>query len=133
MQQACIISQEAINHLVATKRDQLTPQQQNLEYYTMPVIHPVTGEHITSYRCLMQHPLTSKVWMTVFRKDFGGMTQGDEKTVTKGTNAMFVMNPGGVPNNPKNQPPTYAKVVIAYRPQNGRSQSCASHSWRKFN
>jgi hypothetical protein len=36
---------------------------------------------------------------------------------TKGTNAMFVMNPEDVPNIPKNQPPRYAKVVIAYRPQ----------------
>jgi hypothetical protein len=77
IQQAHIISQEAINHLVATKRDRLTPQQQNLEYYAMPVVHPVTGEHITSYRCLMQDPLTSKVLMTPFGKDFGGMTQGN--------------------------------------------------------
>jgi hypothetical protein len=74
MQQARINSQEAINHLVMTKRDRLTPQQQNLEYYAMPVVHPVTGEHITSYHCLMQDPLTSEVWMTAFGNFFGGMT-----------------------------------------------------------
>ncbi len=55
--------------------------------------------------------------MTAIGKGFGGMTQGDEKTGTKGTNTMFVMNPKDVPNIPKNQPPLYAKVVIAYRPQ----------------
>jgi hypothetical protein len=116
MQQAQIISQEAINHLVVTKCNQLTPQQQNMEYYVIPVVHPITGEHITSYRCLMQDPLTSEVWMTAFGKDFGCMTQGDEKMGTKGTNTMFIMNPEDIPNIPKNQPPTYAKVVIAYRP-----------------
>ena len=28
--------------------------------------------------------------------------------------AMFVMNPQDIPNNPKNQLPTYEKVVVAY-------------------
>ena len=70
MQQARIISQEAINHLVAAESNQFTPQQQNLEYYPKPVMHPVTGEHITSYQCLMQDPITSEVWMTAFGKDY---------------------------------------------------------------
>jgi hypothetical protein len=52
-----------------------------------------------------------------FGKDFGSMTQGDEKTGTTGTNAMFIMNPEDVPHIPKNQPPMYAKVVIAHQPQ----------------
>jgi hypothetical protein len=55
--------------------------------------------------------------MTAFRKDFRSMTQGDEKTGTTGTSAMFVINPEDVPHIPKNQPPMYAKVVIAHRPQ----------------
>ncbi len=55
--------------------------------------------------------------MTAFGKDFGGMCQGDDKTGTKGTEAIFVMDPRDVPNIPKDQPPTYAKVVVAYRPQ----------------
>ena len=83
----------------------------------MAMIHPVTGEHITSYCKLMQDPATAEVWMTAFRKDFGGMCQGDDKTNTIGTNAIFVMEPKDVPNIPKDQPPTYAKVVAAYRPQ----------------
>ncbi len=31
--------------------------------------------------------------------------------------AIFVMDPKDLPNIPKDQPPTYAKVVVAYRPQ----------------
>jgi hypothetical protein len=83
----------------------------------MAMIHPVTGEHITSYRKLMQDPATAEVWMTAFGKDFGGMCQGDDKTNTISTNAIFVMKPKNIPNIPKNQPPTYAKVVVAYHPQ----------------
>jgi hypothetical protein len=81
------------------------------------MVHPVTGEHITSYRKLMNDPVTSEVWMTAFGKDFGGMCQGDNKTGTKGTDAIFVMEPHDVPHIPKDQPPTYAKVVVAYCPQ----------------
>jgi hypothetical protein len=55
--------------------------------------------------------------MTAFGKDFDSMSQGDDKTGTKGPDAMLVMNPKNVPNIPKNQPPTYAKVVVAYHPQ----------------
>ncbi len=83
----------------------------------MAMIHPVTGKHITSYRKLMQDPATAEVWMTAFGKDFDGMCQGDDKTNTIGTNAIFMMELKDVPNIPKNQPPTYAKVVLAYRPQ----------------
>ncbi len=104
MQKARIISQEAVNHLVATKCNQLTPQQQNLDYYTMPVAHHVTGEHITSCWCLMQDPSLQR---------FGWMIQGNEKMGTKGTDAIFVMDPEDVPNIQKNQLPKYARVVIA--------------------
>ncbi len=67
MQQGCIINQEAINHLVATERDQSNPQQQNLEYYAMPVVHPIPGEHITSYPRLMQDPLTLFLRLSLIR------------------------------------------------------------------
>jgi hypothetical protein len=125
---ARIISQEAINNLVTNnpvlRPDAFTPLHlcktytvQNLEHYGMAMIHPVTGKHITSYRKLMQDPATAEVWMTAFGKDFDGMCQGDDKTNTIGTNAIFMMELKDVPNIPKNQPPTYAKVVLAYRPQ----------------
>ena len=122
------ISQEAINFLV-TNDPVVTPQAfvprhfrrsytaRDIAHYGFAMVHPVTGEHITSYRKLMNDPVTSVVWMTAFGKDFGGMCQGDKKTGTKGTDAIFVMDPRDVPNIPKDQPPTYAKVVVAYRPQ----------------
>ena len=115
------ISQEAINSLVAND-PVVTPSAfvplhlrksytaRDIELYGFAMIHPVTGEHITSYRKLMNDPVTSEVWMTAFGKDFGGMCQGDDKT-------GIVMDPQDVPNIPKDQPPTYAKVVVAYRPQ----------------
>ena len=49
--------------------------------------------------------------MIVFSKDFGGMCQGNNKTGQKGTDMMFIMDPHKVPNIPKNQPPTYAKIT----------------------
>jgi hypothetical protein len=50
----------------------------NLEHYSLSMVHPVTGKHITSYRKLMLDQATSEVWMTAFGKDFGGMCQGDD-------------------------------------------------------
>jgi hypothetical protein len=44
------------------------------------MIHPTTGEIISSYKRLMHDPATAKVWQTAFGKDFGGMAQGDLKT-----------------------------------------------------
>jgi hypothetical protein len=104
------ISQKAINSMiisnVSTEQSAFTPlklcprctTQQNLEHYGLAMVHPVTGKHITSYCKLMQDPATSENWMTAFGKDFGGMSQGNNKTGTKGTYGMFVMNPKGVPN-----------------------------------
>ncbi len=76
------ISQETINSLIVngiTKPQhgftplQLHPKyttQQNLEYYGLAMVHPITGEHITNYRKLMQDSETLVVWMRVFGKDF---------------------------------------------------------------
>ena len=40
----------------------------------------------------MKDPSTAEVWQMAFRKEFGDMAQGDNKTAQKGTSAMFVMN-----------------------------------------
>ena len=55
------------------------------------MVHPVTGETITSYKKAMKDPAAAEIWQTDFGKEFGGMAQGDDKSKTKGTNAMFVM------------------------------------------
>jgi hypothetical protein len=44
------------------------------------MVHPITGETISSYKKLMNDPATAEVWHTAFGKDFGGMAQGVEKT-----------------------------------------------------
>ncbi len=53
-----------------------------------PMIHPTTGEIISSYKRLMNDPATAEVWQTAFGKDFGGMAQGDLKTGQKGTDSV---------------------------------------------
>ena len=81
-------------------------------HYAMPMIHPITGKHIRSYKRLINDPATRDTWMKAFGKDFGGMAQGDKKTGQMGTNTMFVMNPADIPNIPKDRMVTYAQVVV---------------------
>jgi hypothetical protein len=123
-----LISQEAIAQLLvkeqANNMTHYTPSKlhnyglppQDFEHYAMPMIHPVTGEIISSYKCLMNGPATAEVWMMVFGKDIGGMSQGNNRTSQKGTNAMFVMLPSDVPNIPKNRVVTYVRVVVDHCP-----------------
>jgi hypothetical protein len=79
----CLISQEAIAHLITTEqtKDKLSftpfnlrkygPPPHDLEHYAMPMIHPVTGKSISSYKYLMNDPATADTWMTAFSKNFG--------------------------------------------------------------
>jgi hypothetical protein len=62
------------------------------EHLASPMVHPITGKTISSYKKLMNDPATAEVWQTAFGKEFGGMAQGDNKTGQKGTNTIFVMN-----------------------------------------
>jgi hypothetical protein len=55
------------------------------------MVHPTTGETITSYKRLMHDLKTAEVWQTAFGKDFGGMVQEEDKMGQKGTNSVFVM------------------------------------------
>jgi hypothetical protein len=55
----------------------------NFEHNTNPMVHPVTGKTISSYKKLMNNPVTPEIWQTAFGKDFGGMAQGDNKTMQK--------------------------------------------------
>jgi hypothetical protein len=43
------------------------------------MVHPVTGETISSYKKLMNNPATAEIWQTVFGKDSSGMGQGGKK------------------------------------------------------
>jgi hypothetical protein len=61
----------------------------NYEHYANPMVHPVTGRMISSYKKLMHDPAMVEVWQTAFGKDFGGMAQGCNKTGQKRTNACL--------------------------------------------
>jgi hypothetical protein len=63
----------------------------NFKHYAKPMVYPVTGRTIMSYKKLMHNPATAEVWQTAFGKDFGGMAQGCNKTGQKGISAIFVM------------------------------------------
>ncbi len=60
----------------------------NYEHYACPMVHPITGQSISSYKKLMHDPATAEVWQTVFGRDFGGMAQGDNKMTQKSTNTI---------------------------------------------
>jgi hypothetical protein len=47
------------------------------------MVHPITGETISSYKRMMRDLTTAETWKTAFGKDFGGITQGDLKTGQK--------------------------------------------------
>jgi len=89
----------------------------NLEHLAMPIIHPTTGETISSYKKLMNDPATMEIRQTAFGKDFGGMAQGDNKTGQKGTNAIFVMTHAEIPLIPADSTSTYMRVVVDFHPQ----------------
>ncbi len=80
----------------------------------MPMVHPTTGETISSYKRLMHNPATAEVWQTAFGQDFGGMAQGDNKTGQKGTNSIFVMMHDKIKLIPKNRTVAYTCVVVDF-------------------
>ena len=89
----------------------------DIEHFCGPVVHPTTGETITSYHKLARDPETNKTWTRAFGKEFGNLAQGDDFTGEKGTNAIFVLNHEQIRNIPKDRVVTYARVVVDYRPQ----------------
>jgi len=87
-----------------------------MKHYANPVIHPVTGKTISSYTKAIKDPSLSEVWQKAFGKEFGGLAQGDAKTNTAGTNAIFVMTQDDIKKH-WNKKYTYARIVMDYRPQ----------------
>jgi hypothetical protein len=45
----------------------------------MPMVHPVTGKTISSYKWPIKDPTTAKMCQTAFGKDFGGMAQDNTR------------------------------------------------------
>ena len=125
-----LISQEAINFLTdcvwSHSPDVYTPDKLKTKHapscldfaqIATPMVHPTTGETISSYKKLMNDPATKDIWQRAFSKDFGGMAQGCNVTGQKGTNAIFVMTHAQIANIPKDRTITYARVVVDFRPQ----------------
>ena len=127
-----MITRHAINSLTETEKDScqraFTPTRllppvvikdpSHMEHFCSPMVHPITGETISSYKKLMHDPATAETWQTAFGKDFGGMTQGDDKTGQKGTNAMFVMSHKEIKRaHEMKKKFTYGNPVVDYRPQ----------------
>ena len=59
----------------------------------------------------------SKTWMAGFRKGFGNLAQGDNKTGTPGMNALHVMHLEEIRNISKDCIVIYARIVVDFRPQ----------------
>ncbi len=127
-----IMTQQAINVLTIQEKVAMdticTPQvlmkyavkllAPHFEHYANPMVHPFTGETISSYKKLMHDPATADIWQTAFGKDFGGMAQGDNKTGQKGTNVMFVMKYEEIKTVLKaGKKFMYANLVVDHRPQ----------------
>ena len=102
----------------ALKKYTVTQVAPKLKHYANPMVHPVTGETISSYKMLMSDLATAEICLTAFGKDFGDMAQGDNKTSQKRTNAMFVMNHEDIKKILKaGKKITYANPVADHHPQ----------------
>ncbi len=89
----------------------------DLQHFAAPVVHPVTGETITSYKKLAHDDVLGDTWRRGFGKEFGNLCQGDDLTGEKGTNALHVMSHADITQIPSDRVVTYARIVVDYRPQ----------------
>ncbi len=127
-----LVTQQAINVLTIQEEVSLdtmyTPQAMineeaqvlptMFEHFASPMLHPMMGETISSYKKLMNNPAMAEIWQTAFSKDFGGMAQGDNKMGQKGTNAMFVMTHDEIKQAvAAGKFSTYMNPVVNYRKQ----------------
>ncbi len=58
-----------------------------------------------------------EIWQTAFGEDFGGMAQGDNKTVQKGITSIFVMTHAEILLIPADQTIMYTRVIVNFVPQ----------------
>jgi len=63
----------------------------------------------------MNNTSIGELWKTAFGKEFGGLAQGDVKTKTIGTNAIFIMSHKDIKAYKGKY--TYAQVCLDHRPQ----------------
>jgi hypothetical protein len=121
------MSQEAINFLtdcvwvnspnIYTPTKLMSASAPEHEQVAMPIVHPITGETISSFKRLMHNPTMAETRQTAFGKDFCSMVQGDLNAGQKGTNSIFVMTHEEISHILQNQTVTYALVVVDFQPQ----------------
>ena len=100
-----------------TKTIEETHSQENIQHFCAPVIHPKTGELITSYKRLSKDPELRELWETGFGKEWGSLAQGDKRTGAKGTETFKILRPEQVLLITNDRVVTYANIVVDYRPQ----------------
>ena len=86
-----------------------------MNHYANPMVHPVTGNIVSSYKKAMNEPSIGDLWKTAFGKEFGGLAQGDIKTKTKVTNAIFIMSHKDIRAYKGKY--IYACIFLDHRPQ----------------
>jgi len=91
------------------------PLPSNMNHYASPMVHPVTGDIISSYKKAMSDTCIGDLWKAAFGKEFGGLAQGDTKTKAVGTNAIFIMSHSDIKAYKGKY--TYARVCLDHRPQ----------------
>eukprot|EP00804_Cyclotella_cryptica_P001099 CCRYP_008385-RA/>CCRYP_008385-RA protein AED:0.18 eAED:0.13 QI:0/0/0/1/0.4/0.16/6/0/1406 len=102
--------------LTSSPSDLAVRADADIDHMCAGVVHPTTGETITSYKKLIACPLLRDVWTTAFGKEFGNLAQGDRKTGEKGTNTMFVMRHAQIRDIPRDRTITYGRVMVDYIP-----------------
>ena len=92
-------------------------RNKNTKPYCAAFIHPISGETITKYKKLAADPATQAVLTMAFVKEWGNLTQGDNKTRIKGTDSLIVLNHEEIRNILTDRIITYANIVVQYCPQ----------------
>jgi len=86
----------------------------DIEHFCAPVVHPNTGETITSYKKLQRNPVMKKIWTKALGKEFGSLAQGNDLRKKSGTNTLFVLDHEQIKNIPSDQTVTFARIVVDF-------------------
>lgn len=93
----------------------------DIEHLCASVVHPTTGETITSYQKLANDEEMQETWTTGLGKEFRNLAQGNNKTGTPGMDVIHVMDLEQIRNIPTDRGVTYARIVVDFRPQKKQS------------
>jgi hypothetical protein len=88
---------------------------EHIQHYANAVIDPTT-RRVLSYEDLIKDPKTRDLWSNAMTKELARLAQGLDE-LTEGTSTVFYMSHEEINNIPKDHTITYARTVIAFRPQ----------------